>query len=169
MIVVKSLRNDRRFGVFSRKYLTSFILYLKDDYLHVKVSRINWELPRDPKAKIPEPRLGEEQMDFRTLPGDGMYAASKQTVAARWRDPIFETASRAFDRKDSGARTRTILFEESVPPEEVGRELPEEMVDRLSPETLRALADLEEQREQGTLSEGDYARKRADLLAPSGR
>jgi len=169
MVIVKTVRKNKRFGVFTRKHLTSFIIYVTGDYFHVKVSRINWELPRDPKAKIPEPRLGEEQMEFRVLAGDGMHSASKQTVAARWRDPIFETARRSLDRTDSGARTRTILLEEAIPLDELGRPLPEHIIDRLSPETLRQLADLEELRRQGAITEGEYARRRQELLGAAGR
>ena len=164
MVVVKNLRIKKRFGLFTRKHLTSFIVYAKDDYLNVKVSRVDWELPRDPKAKIPEPRLGEEQMDFRAMPSQGMHQAGRQTVAVRWRDPFFATASRSFDRKDSGARTRTILMEEAIPPEERGQALPESVVDRMSPETLRALADLEENRQAGAISEGEYQRRRRELV-----
>jgi hypothetical protein len=169
MVVVKNVRVNKRFGVFSRKHLTTFIVYMVDDYLHVKVSRINYELPRDPKAKIPEPRLGEEQMDFRTLPGAGMHSAGRQTVAVRWRDPVFQTAQRSFNRNDSGARTRQILLEESVPADEIGRALPEAVVDQLSPEVLRALADLEEERQNGLITEGEFMRQRDELLAGAGR
>ena len=166
MVVVKNIRKHRRFGVFTRKYLTSFIIFAESDYLNVKVSRIDWEVSRDPKAKIPEPRLGEEQMKFRTMPGEGMHSAGKQTVAAAWRDPVFATTSRTLGRNDSGARTRTVLMEEPIPAHELGRALPEDVIDHLSPETLRALADLEELRQQGGITEGDYSRRRDELLGP---
>ena len=169
MVVVKNIRLNKRFGVFSRKHLTSFILYVQDDYLNIKVSRINYELSRDPKAKVPEPRLGQEQMDFRTMPSKGMHSAGRQTVAVRWRDPVFQTAQRSFDRNDSGARTRQILLEESVPADEVGRALPESLVDQLSPEALRALADLEDERRAGLITEGEYRLRRDELLGGSGR
>ena len=90
-------------------------------------------------------------------------------MAARWRDPVFATASRHFELNESGARTRTILLEESIPAAELGSALPESLVDQLSPEVLRVLAELEEERRQGTITEGQYMRRRQELLSPTGR
>jgi len=80
----------------------------------------------------------------------------------RWRDPYFSQNRRPITTK--GVRTRTILMESEVPTDELGASLPAKLSDNLSPETLRALADLEEERRAGKLNETQYRMRRDDIL-----
>jgi len=63
-------------------------------------------------------------------------------------------------------RRKTILMES--PPEEwsTGEPAVEALPDNLSPEQLRALADLEEQRQQGSITEAEYREQRKKMLEP---
>ena len=62
---------------------------------------------------------------------------------------------------------RTILMDSPIPPEEADDE-PQLPSSRLSPEPLRALADLEEERRAGKLTEAEYEHRREALLGTSG-
>ena len=60
---------------------------------------------------------------------------------------------------------RTVLMESEAPPEgEAAEKEPAILPADLPAETLRALADLQEQRTQGEISESTYHQKRRDLL-----
>jgi hypothetical protein len=81
-----------------------------------------------------------------------------------WRDPIFREPTHV--RVGSGGRLlrRSVLMESA--PDSAGQPEPEPnaLPADLPPETLRALADLQEQRAAGEISETAYHQKRRDLL-----
>jgi hypothetical protein len=83
-------------------------------------------------------------------------------VAVDWRDPIFDRPTRT--RMLAGGRVvrRTILMESLEDDTDYGPR--PQMNDDLSPEQLRALADLEEQRRSGAISEGQYNASRNRIL-----
>ncbi len=165
-VVVRSLRRTRRFGVFSRQFYTAFTSYMEGDYLYIHVSHLEREVDTQKKDKLPQPWPGEASDEFRVVPTKNMHAVGPYALAVRWRDPEFAKLAPSLAKE--GVRTRTILLESPVPQEEIGAALPSELSDQLSPETLRALADLEEQRRMGLITEDAYRFRRDALLRGTG-
>ncbi len=152
------VRRQRRFGIFHRKFLTSFVAYMKEDALHLHFSRVEWAVPEMREDNLPEPRIGDRVMDFRVMPARGMHSLGPQVIAVNWHDPLFGSPVSA--RRGAGGEVirRTVLMESPLPPEST---TPPE---GLSAESLRELADLEEAREKGEVTEAYYQRRRAQLI-----
>lgn len=161
-VVVKAVRKQRRLGIFHTKFYTGFTSYVKGNYLYLHISHLNREIESDPNTKIPDPVIGEASGEFRAVPSPTMHAVGPFALAVRWRDPLFEKTSLVLDSKE--IRTRTILMESQTPEDELGASLPIRMSDQLSPAILRALADLEEERRAGKVSETTYRMRRDDLM-----
>ncbi len=165
-VVVMAVRRFKRFHVFERKYLTSFVAYARDDRLYIHLARSEWEVPQRRQDKMPEPRVGEHPMKFQLYSGMGMTLVDAQSVAVDWRDPIFARATRTKILPSGEVIRKTILMES--PPEEwiSGEPEAEALPEDLSPAQLRALADLEEQRQQGRITEAEYREQRQKILEP---
>jgi len=165
-LAVISIRNEKRFGIFDRNFLTSFVCYVKGDQLYVHLSRVDWELPRDKLSRIPWPQIGDSGTPLRVMAGRGLSVVDARSVAADWRSDFF-ARSRAVSVSATGAvRRRSILLESpevDAAPAAPGDSLPA----NLPPEALRALADLEEQRRQGQITESYYLSRRAEILKQS--
>jgi hypothetical protein len=163
-LAVISLRTVKRFGIFDRNYLTSFVCYVKGDQLYVHLSRADWELPRDKNARIPWPDLSDEGTPLSVVPGRGVSVADRRTAAIDWRSDFF-AKQRAFRVDAEGkVRRRTILMESpevDVEPSAPGEALPAD----LAPAALRALADLADERRQGKITESYYQARRAEILS----
>ena len=166
-VVIMAKRRTRRLGVFNEDYLTSFVAFVRDDRLYIYLSRVDWPIPKNPQDPVKEPQIDKPVMKFHVLPSEAMQAVSQQGVAADWRDPIFKTPTAVRVTATGKIVRRTILME-SAPDKEAGPATEDENIvgGNLAPETLRKLADLEEARRRGELTEGEYsARKRSILLA----
>jgi hypothetical protein len=166
-VVVMALRRQKRLGIFHADYLTSFIAYVKGDLLTVHFGHIDWEVPKiegGGRGEPPMPKEGKVLMKFRILPGPALTLLGPQSAALDWKSPRFDEPARIQLGPGGEVRRRTILMEEEAPeaPSTPEATLP---VDRLEPDTLRALADLEEQRRRGELTEGEYQVRRRELLA----
>lgn len=162
VVVVKAVRKQRRLGIFHRKFYTGFTVYVEGNYLYLHLSHLNREIENDPNAKVPDPVIGETSSEFRAVPNSTMHAVGPYGLAIRWRDPFFAKTARSLEGKD--VRTRTILMESETPEDELGASLPIRLSDQLSPATLRALADLEEERRDGKINETQYRMRRDDLM-----
>lgn len=167
-VVVLTTHRKRTLGVFTHDYLTSFAAYVKDDLLHLHFGHVGFELPRDTGVRAtrwPEPEAGVVQMKFRVVASEGMDAVGPQSLAIAWRDPVFRRASAVRVTPTGRVLRRTILMEEPLPAEEqpAAPEPPE--LSGLAPETLRQLADLEEARRAGRISEAAYQTRRREILA----
>jgi len=160
-IVVQSIRKQMQHGIFHRKHLTSFVSYVKQDRLYVFLSRVDWPLPdkSDKTARLPEPWPGDEVMDFRAVTSDRYHYAGRQGLRIDWRDDVFAGGTPLPSDGDE-ARRRTILMESS----ERIAPLSGEDLEGLSVEALRSLADLEEDRRQGRITETEYRRAREQIL-----
>ena len=167
-IAVYYIRRAKRFKVFDRRYLTSFITYVDGDALYVHLSRTDWEIPKKgKKERLPVPQIGEDSMKFRVVPSKGMTLVDSQAVAVDWQNPVFKKPTRTRISPDGKVVRRTILMES---PEEDGEaedvSLPEQLPENLSAATLRALADLEDERSRGEINEAKYnARRRLIIRA----
>lgn len=168
-VVVMVERRERRFGIFTHDYLTSFVVYRADDQLHIHLARVDWEIPRGSDEKLPEPRVGRQVMKFRVLPGTAMTLTSPQSVAVNWRDSIFDAPTAVQLSPLGRARRRTILMESDEASADSGAATSLPGSGSLSPTTLRRLADLEEERERGEVAEAEYQAKRAQILADDPR
>ena len=164
-VVVMSVRRGKHWGIFDREYLTSLLAFVKDDLLYIQVARTDWEIPAQSRTQLPEPRAGEEVMKFRLLPSEGMTLATAQSVAVSWRDPVFRRPSRTRILPSGKVVRREILMET---PEDTAPPTPPVATDvlpaNLSPETLRKLADLEDQKTRGEVTQTEYTVMRSTIL-----
>jgi hypothetical protein len=161
-IGVIAIERQRRLGVFTRKYLTSFIAFVKDDDLFLDFSRVGWEIPKNREDRLPKPTLGDTVQEFRVAGSQHMQRTTPQTLAVDWQDPLF--ASPLGMRSDRGeVRRRTVLMEtpglRTDDPVDT-----EDLPAGLTPEALRELADLEEARRQGAVTESEYRDRREAIL-----
>jgi hypothetical protein len=167
-VVVYSIQTKKTFKIVAHQYLTSFIAYVKGENLFVHLSRTDWEIPPRRKDKLPEPKIGSFPSRFRIIPGTAMNIVDQQSVAVAWRDPIFSRPTRTRVSPSGELIRRTILMES--PAEELdsnsavaGQSIP--IPPGTSAGALRALADLEEQRQRGEVSELEYGNRRREILA----
>ena len=164
-VAINIVRKQMQHVIFDRKKLTSFVAYVQNELLYLHFSRIDWEIPdRVKKTALPEPRVNDHPMKFQVIPVEAMYPEGVYAVSVEWQDPIFRRPVR---RASSGGerRERTILMEEPDLPDTRRRStLPADLLPYLTPGQLRELADLEEARQQGRLTEGHYRRERERIL-----
>jgi hypothetical protein len=167
-IVVWAIRKERRLTIFTQEYLTSFVVYVQGENLYVHLSRVDYGIPKNGGQGIPDPWPGLEVMRFKVVPSDGIVPVGDQVVAAAWRDATFRSASHIQLGPEGTVKRRQILLES--PTEAPEPALPE-AGGELAPATLRALADLEESRRSGAISEAEYQEIRSSILAadPSAR
>ena len=165
-IAVYYTRRTKRFGIFDRHFLTSFVTYVEDDRLYIHLSRTDWEIPETGKnERLPEPRVGDYVMEFRVVPSKGMTQVDGQSVAAAWRNSVFKKPSRTRITPSGEVVRRTILMESE---EEAGETTAESAFERLpenlSSATLRELADLEDERHRGEITEAEYNARRRQII-----
>jgi hypothetical protein len=166
-LAVVAVRKASRLGLLNRKYVTSFVAYVKNDFLYLFFSRVNWRLPKQGRqqeaADLPLPKVGDEVMKFRTVTGLEFERAGPKGIAVRWRDPIWARAGH-LTRSGTGQIERRTILMESDDPTAARPPIGPEASGSLSPEALRALADLEEQRRNGEITEGQYRRRREEII-----
>lgn len=160
-VIVQLVERKKHLGVFDHYYLTSLLCWAKEGMLYVQVGRSQWEVPKRRRDAIPEPNPGEHPQAFRLIVVEGMSLVDAQTASIEWRSPIFAKPTRTLITPSGQVKRRTVLMEsleEAEPPA-----APPTMQD-LTPEQLRALADLEEARRAGKLSESQFATERNRIL-----
>jgi hypothetical protein len=164
-VVVMAVERKRTHGIFTNDHLTSLILWVKDDKLYVHLGQMGEVMPRDPKEKGVEPSLERIESKKTVLGGEGLTKEGPRLVAAEWRSNVFRDMSAIRVRPGGDVVRRTILVES--PPDEDAATAPGPAPppEGLSPEALRALADLEEVRRRGELTEGDYQMRRREILS----
>jgi hypothetical protein len=165
-IAVYYIRRAKRFGIFDRRFLTSFVTYAENDLLYIHLSRTDWEIPKTGKnERLPEPHVGDYVMKFRVVPSKGMTQVDGQSVAVTWRDPVFKKPSRTRITPSGNVVRRTILMESSEETDETaGGSAFERLPENLSSATLRELADLEDERHRGEITEAEYSTRRRQII-----
>ncbi|HEY8153863.1 MAG TPA: hypothetical protein VII72_07020 [Myxococcota bacterium] len=162
-VVVMSIRRGKHWVLFDRNFLNSLVAFVKDDLLYIYISRADWEIPNNLKTQLPEPRVDEQVMKFRLVASEGMTLATSQAVAVSWRDPIFRRPTRTRILPSGRVVRREILMEtpEDAPAPSVSTDV---LPGNLSPDTLRKLADLEEQKSRGEVTQTEYTVMRTTIL-----
>jgi hypothetical protein len=166
--VVMAVRKERTLRILDQDYLTSFVAYVRGDQLYIHLARSDWFVPdkRRQSRGLPEPRVGEHPTRLKLYGGTAMTLLDTQSIAVSWRDPIFSRATRTKILPTGEVKRKTILLESP------GGEFSEEEVlegqarypSGLTPGQLRALADLEEARAAGLITEADYRLRVQEIL-----
>jgi len=181
-VIVYSTRRQKRFGIFETKYLTSFVAYVHGKHLFLHLSRSNWEIPPRKQERLPEPKIGKFPSKFRVLPGRSMKMVDEQALAIAWSDAVFAKPSRMRVTPSGQMVRKTILMESEEPEIEESESAAQEggsgsdargtrptgaqsIPAGISPKILRELADLEERRQRGEISEYDYQQQRNKIFA----
>jgi hypothetical protein len=162
-VVVQALRKERRLGLFTQSYATSFVAWVAaDGLLYLSLSRLDWPVPKGEEDQAREPVAGREVMAFRALASEGVDPVAHQTVAVHWRDDRFRRPTSVRVGPGGKVSRRTVLMEEEAPPGAEPATSPQALPS--DPEKLRALADLEESRSKGEITEAEYLRRKRQLL-----
>jgi hypothetical protein len=164
-VVVMAVDRRRSLGIFTTDYLTSLIVWVKDDRLFVYLGQVDAVMSRDPNDKPKEPSLDRVDSDEKVLASDGVVPQGPRLVAAAWRDDLFRESTAVRLRAGGGVVRRTILMESAPEEDAATAPGPAPPPEGLSPEALRALADLEETRRRGELTEADYQAQRRQILS----
>lgn len=164
VVVVMAQERKRTHAIFTNDYLTSLLLWADGDHLFVQLGELGTALSRDPRDKPREPELGKPNARIQVVGGDAMTPQGPALVAVRWRDNVFRDTSAIRMRPGGEVVRRTILMEAPPEADDAGPG-PAAPPDGLSPEALRALADLEEARRGGALTEAEYQEQRRLILS----
>ena len=169
-VAIRAIRKQRRLGVLDTKFLTTFLAHVKDEQLYVAIRRVDWPLPSGAettktKNVLPDPIRERRSMNFRVVTGEPIYFAGPQDLEIDWRNEVFETAFHLPGTTKGRKRKREVLESSRVPKEEFAPPPGQAVgLEELTPEQLRALADLEEDRREGRITETAYQRERRQLL-----
>ena len=163
---VKVIRTQARLGIFSKKYLTTFLAYVDKGQLYLLLRRVDWPIKEsDEKKPWPEPMKNRKVMNFRVVSGPPIYFAGVQDLEIDWQSDVFRTAFRLPGSTKGETRRREVISSSPVPRDEldaVSDGSPD--LGDLTSDQLRALADLEDDRREGRITELDYQRERRQLL-----
>lgn len=165
-IGVLAIRKQRRIGIFHNKFLTSFLAYMEQGQLYLILRRVDWQIPQaKEKDPLPRPSRDRQPMNFRIVSGDHMFYIGPQALEIAWQDPVFRKPYKLPGSTQGTQQRREILVESPVTEEE-RQQIDQEGVSlgELTPDQLRALADLEEDRRSGKITEAAYQRARRQLL-----
>jgi hypothetical protein len=164
-VVVMAIERRKSLKVFTQDFLTSAILWVKDDRLFVHLGDMGTIVSTDARDKPREPQLDTVVGKKKVIGGEGITPSGPRIVAVDWRNNVFKDLSAIRVQPGGKVVRRTILVEEPAEDEAATAPGPAPPPEGLSPEALRALADLEEVRRRGELSETDYQAKRREILS----
>ncbi len=139
---------------------------MRNDLLYIQISRSDWEITAAKKrlkeeGRLPETHVGKHPLEFRLVIDRGMTLVDRQSVAVEWQDPIFKKPSRTRVTSSGRVVRRQVLMESLEDTTEYDQG---PKVEELSGKQLRALADLDDARRAGAISESEYySRKNAVL------
>lgn len=164
-VVVMAIEKKRSFGIFDQDHLTALVAYVRGKLLYIHLARSDWAVPERKKDAPPQPVVGENPTKLKLYPDTAMILIDTHSVKISWRDPIFNKPTRTRILATGEVMRKTILLESPV--EDVLDD-PQERAPLppagLSPAQLRALADIEEQRLAGLITEGMYRIRQQEIL-----
>ncbi len=163
---VKVIRTQARLGIFSKKFLTTFLAYVDKGQLYLLLRRVDWPIKEsDEKKPWPEPMKDRKVMNFRVVSGEPIYFAGVQDLEIDWQSDVFRQAFRLPGSTKGEKRRREVISSSPIPRDEL-ESRDEDGLDLgdLTADQLRALADLEDDRREGRITELDYQRERRQLL-----
>ncbi|MCP5044251.1 MAG: hypothetical protein GY944_24750 [bacterium] len=137
-VALISVRKERYLGVFSDRFLTSFVAYVKDDLLTIALSRIDWNLQllrtsAGGRERLPQPKLGEEVMEFRIVQNPDFAMSGGQAIAVQWQNPRWDVeAAAASPAAAPEAQAETAPPSEQTPAQ-TREEVPEEATQERPP------------------------------------
>jgi len=163
---LKVLRREARLGIFNKKFLTSFLAYVDEGHLYLLIRRVDWPIKESDESKpLPNPMRNRKSMNFRVVSGDPIYFAGLQDLEIDWQDDVFRSAFRLPGTTSGKKRRREVISTSPIPKDEIEASNRDTIdIDQITPEQLRALADLEEERRDGRITETAYQRARRQLL-----
>lgn len=165
---IQAVRKERSLGIFHTKYLTTLLAWVKGGSLYLQLHRSEWPIPQAKEEKpLPEPQRDTRPMDFRVVSGEFLYFAGPQTLEIDFANDVFRTAYQLPGSTGGEKRRREVLIQSPIPQSE--RKSAEDdgvRLDQLTPDQLRTLADLEEDRRAGRITEQAYQKSRRELLRP---
>jgi hypothetical protein len=164
--VVMAVRETKRWGIFDHDFLTSFVAYVRDERLYLHFSRHDWEIPKRREERLPEPRAGDSGQRFRLIASTAMALVSDRGVAIDWRDPVFARPTRTRVLPSGEVVRSEILMESPGDVDDAGEhgDPLSRLPDDLSPQQLRDLADVEQARREGRITEPEYRSQRRRIL-----
>ena len=69
-------------GIFNEDFLTSFIAFVQNDQLHVKLGKVDWLIPKDDRNQPSnEPWRDDIDQKFRVLPSEAMTSPGMSAVS----------------------------------------------------------------------------------------
>ncbi|MBM4382198.1 MAG: SHOCT domain-containing protein [Deltaproteobacteria bacterium] len=162
-VSLRALRRERKLGVFSRNFATRFIAFVDSEQrLQIHLVDADRELAAGEDTQLADPVATQSTHAIRTVPSAHAQVLGQRAVAVDFRAADF---ARAPSEREAGRGRTTILMDAPgslAPVKRVPSELPSD------PARLRALAELEEARRAGTISEAEYQRRRAELAQAEG-
>ena len=162
-VTVRALRRERKLGVFSRTFATRFVAFVDTQQrLQIHLVDADRELPAGADTQLADPIAAQSTHAIRVVASTNAEVLGPRAVAVAFAAAGFERVP----EREAAGRRRTILMETEVPAQ---LEKPEAGDLPTDPARLRALAELEEARRAGTLSEAEYQRRRADLVRSESR
>lgn len=166
-VVVVAQEKKKSLLVFDHFFLTSLMAYHRDDLLYIHIAYADYPMSkrrnRGKFADPPEAYAGVYPRKFRLIVDAGMTLNDHQSVAVEWRDDVFRKPTRTRVTSTGKVVRRQVLME-SLEDESLEPATPQISPD-LSADQLRALADLEEARQAGKVSETQYRSRRRKILA----
>lgn len=183
-IAVIATRKQMQKGIFNRKFLTTFVTWIEGEQLVFHLSRSDWPIDDKRQTGLPMPHPDDPQEKFRLVTNEIVQRSGRTGVAVDWRSDAFRTfgtasLARSEPVSDTGQATVAAPASEggmttgeasggTRAPEDDALGEPEpltnEQLRSLSADDLRALADLEEARSAGRITETEYRRNRTALL-----
>jgi hypothetical protein len=161
-VAVRAERRERKLGIFTRRFVTSFVAFVDaENRLQIHLVDADRELAAGDDAPLHDPIASRSTHAIKALPGPEIEAIGQRAVAINWRATLFEAPA----VREQPGRRRTILMDSQQPARRGPVDATPPTAD---PDHLRALAELENARSSGAISEAEYQRRRAALLQPGG-
>ena len=166
-VVVLAKEKKKSLFVFDHFFLTSLMAYHKDELLYIHIAYSDYPLDkqrtRGKYASEPEAYKGVYPRKFRLLVDQGMTLNDHQSVAVEWRDDVFRKPTRTRITSTGKVVRKQVLMESFEELESLEPKAPE-VAEELTPAQLRGLADLEEARQNGQISETKYKLQKRKIL-----